>query len=116
MVEYALLRGPKAAFRAWSETPAEERVSLLLELSRVIQRRRLEMAAWMAFEVGKSWPKRCRRREAIDFCEFYAREALRLAGPQELVEYPARRIPVLTSHGVALVVPVELPAGNSSRG
>ena len=106
MVESAVCAA-ETAFTTWSETPAEERVRLLLELSRVMQRRRLEMAAWMAFEVGKSWAEAdADVAEAIDFCEFYAREALRLSGPQEVVEYPGEEnslyyIPL----GIGLVIP-----------
>jgi 1-pyrroline-5-carboxylate dehydrogenase len=95
------------AFPAWAEKPAEERVRLLLALSRIMQRRRLELVAWMGFEVGKSWTEAdADVAEAIDFCEFYAREALRLAGPQDLFEFQGEEnhlyyIPL----GVGLVIP-----------
>jgi 1-pyrroline-5-carboxylate dehydrogenase len=43
------------------------------------------MAAWMVFEVGKSWAEAdADVAEAIDFCDFYGSEMLRLAGPQPL--------------------------------
>ena len=44
----------------------------------------------MIFEVGKSWAEAdADTAEAIDFCEFYGREALRYAGPQPR-PYPRR--------------------------
>jgi 1-pyrroline-5-carboxylate dehydrogenase len=43
------------------------------------------MAAWMCYEVGKNWAEADGDiAETIDFCEFYGREMLRLAGPQPL--------------------------------
>ncbi|RPJ80699.1 MAG: L-glutamate gamma-semialdehyde dehydrogenase, partial [Acidobacteria bacterium] len=75
----------EAAYETWRQKAAEERVSLLLRLSQIMQERRLELAAWMIFEVGKSWTEAdADVAEAIDFCEFYAREALRLGRPQEV--------------------------------
>ncbi len=76
----------EAAYQTWSQRPAEERVLLLLKLSQIMQERRLELAAWMVFEVGKSWVEAdADVAEAIDFCEFYAREAIiRLGGPQDV--------------------------------
>ena len=84
LVQQAVAEAEKA-FGAWSQRSTEERVSMLLRLSQIMQERRLELAAWMVFEVGKSWAEAdADVAEAIDFCEFYAREALRLAGPQEV--------------------------------
>ena len=68
-------------FRRWSRTPAEERVRLLLDAARILRTRKLEFDAWLVYEAGKTWPEAeadvC---EAIDFCEYYAREAARMAG------------------------------------
>ncbi len=97
----------EAAFVTWSQKSPQERVSLLLKLSGIMQERRLELAAWMILEVGKSWTEAdADVAEAIDFCEFYAREALRLGGPQELIPITGEEnhlyyIPL----GVGLVIP-----------
>ncbi len=86
MVDRAIAVAEKT-FQSWSRTDAEKRVEYLLEFSRIMQRRRLELAAWMVVEVGKSWIEAdADVAEAIDFAEFYAREMLRLAGPQPLVK------------------------------
>lgn len=75
----------EAAFSWWRETAAEERVGRLLGLSAILQQRRFDFAALMVLEVGKSWAEAdADVAEAIDFCEFYSREALRLAGPRKL--------------------------------
>ncbi len=102
-----IIRAAEAGFQVWSRTPAEERVRKVLAVSEKMRTRRLELAAWMVVEVGKSWAEADGDvAEAVDFCEFYAREMLRLAGPQPLVPYPGeenelRYIPL----GVGVVIP-----------
>src|ERR1022692_4839696 len=64
-----------SAFAQWSRTPAEERVRLLLEASRILRSRKFEFDAWLVYEAGKTWPEAdADVSEAIDFCEYYARE------------------------------------------
>ena len=77
------------AFESWSRTPAEERVSLLLNAAQIIRARSFEFRAWLTFEVGKNWAEAdADVGETIDFLEFYAREALRLASAQTPIQYP----------------------------
>lgn len=96
-----------AAYRSWSRTPAAERVRYVVEIARRMRERRLELAAWMVIETGKSWVEAdADLAEAVDFCEFYAREMLRLAGPQPLVPYEPeenelRYIPL----GIGVIIP-----------
>ena len=53
--------------------------------AQIMRERKFYYAAWMTYEVGKSWAEADGDvAEAIDFCEFYARECLRLGGPQPL--------------------------------
>ncbi|HVX13786.1 MAG TPA: L-glutamate gamma-semialdehyde dehydrogenase [Pirellulales bacterium] len=72
----------KRALPAWSGLGAEVRAAVLRRAAGVLRRRRFELAAWEVFECGKGWREAdadiC---EAIDFCEFYAREAVLLQGP-----------------------------------
>ena len=66
------------AFGMWCRMPAEARASTILRLAGVMRRRRLELAAWLVLEVSKNWSEAdADVAEAIDFCEFYAREAIR---------------------------------------
>ena len=75
------------AFQSWSRTPYEKRANILFKAAKIARRRRYEINAWMVREVGKNWAEAdADTAEAIDFLEFYAREMLRLGGPQPLVQ------------------------------
>ncbi len=81
-----------ATFETWKKVPAEERAGVLFRTAGILRARRFESNAWMILEVGKSWPEAdADTAEAIDFCEFYGREALRYAGPQPLTPYPGEK-------------------------
>jgi 1-pyrroline-5-carboxylate dehydrogenase len=80
------------AFDAWSRTTVEDRVSLLLGAAEMIRRRKFEFMAWLTYEVGKNWAEAdADVGETIDFLEFYAREALRLAAATTPIQYPGER-------------------------
>ena len=75
------------AFDTWSRVNFEKRASVLFKAARIARRRRYEINAWMVLEVGKNWAEAdADTAEAIDFLEFYAREMLRLGGPQPVVK------------------------------
>ena len=64
---------------------------MLLEAARILRARKMEFDAWLVLEAGKTWPEaEADVSEAIDFCEYYAREMLRLAGPHRVVPAPRR--------------------------
>ena len=74
-----------AAFKAWSATPAAERIDLVFRVAALMRQRKHELSAWMIHEVSKTWAEADGdTAEAIDFCEFYAREMLRYSEPQPL--------------------------------
>ena len=76
-------------FASWRRVPAEERAAVLFRAAEILRKKRFENNAWMILEVGKSWAEAdADTAEAIDFCEFYGREALRYAGPQPLTRIP----------------------------
>ena len=80
------------AFASWSRTSAEERAGLLLRTAELIRKRKHEFSAWMIFEVSKNWAEAdADTCETIDFLEFYAREALRLAKAEPPVQLPGER-------------------------
>jgi len=79
-------------FPLWRRTPAEERAAMLLRAASILRRRKMEFDAWLVFEAGKTWPEaEADVSEAIDFCEYYAREMLRLAGSHPTVQFPGER-------------------------
>jgi 1-pyrroline-5-carboxylate dehydrogenase len=94
-------------FEKWKRVPAQERAILLLRAANLLRARRFECNAWMILEAGKSWVEAdADTAEAIDFCDFYGREAIRYAGPQPLVpiageESELRYIPL----GAGAVIP-----------
>jgi 1-pyrroline-5-carboxylate dehydrogenase len=95
------------AYESWSRTPVEERAQLLFRVGDIIRRRKHEFSAWMIFEVSKNYAEAdADIAELIDFCEFYGREALRLAKPEPPIQLPGERdslwyIPL----GVGIVIP-----------
>jgi 1-pyrroline-5-carboxylate dehydrogenase len=95
------------AFATWSRVDPEARARYLFKAAAAMRRKRFELAAWMVYEVSKSWVEAdvdiC---ELIDFCDYYGRQALKLAGPQPVVPWPGeenemRYIPL----GVGIVIP-----------
>jgi 1-pyrroline-5-carboxylate dehydrogenase len=96
-----------AAFRDWSRTPAADRVALLLEAARILRVRKMEFDAWLVLEAGKTWPEaEADVSEAIDFCEYYAREMQRLSGPQPVVQLPGESDEMIyVPLGVGVVIP-----------
>ncbi len=71
------------AFPRWRDTPAQERAQCLFRAAAIMRRRRLELAAWEVYECAKPWREAdADVAEAIDFCEYYGRETLRLATPR----------------------------------
>ena len=96
-----------AAFASWSRTPAEKRAEILFHATAILRRRRAEFNAWLVFEAGKTWPEaEAETCEAIDFCDYYARQMLRWNSPDPLVQLPGERgvlryLPL----GVGVIVP-----------
>jgi 1-pyrroline-5-carboxylate dehydrogenase len=95
------------AFATWSQTSVEERASLLFRVADVMRQRKLEFMAWLVFEVSKNWFEAdADISETIDFCEFYAREALRFAKAEPPVQLPGERDSLMyIPLGVGAVIP-----------
>ncbi len=73
------------AFADWSKWQPAERARLLFKAAALLRRRKHVFSATMVYEAGKTWPEAdADTAEAIDFLEYYAREALRLSLPQTL--------------------------------
>ena len=95
------------AFKSWSRVSVEERANCLFKASDIMRERRMELAAWMVYEVGKSWAEADGDvAETIDFLEFYGQEALRYSGKKEVVSFSGESpymeyIPL----GVGIIIP-----------
>ena len=95
------------AFDSWKYVPLEERASLLFRVADKLRERKFEFGAWMVFEVSKNWAEAdADVAETIDFCEYYAREALRLSKVRTDIQLPGEHdslhyIPL----GVGAVIP-----------
>ncbi|MCW2998781.1 MAG: aldehyde dehydrogenase family protein, partial [Solirubrobacterales bacterium] len=98
--------------------PAIERADVLVRAAAQLRARRLPLAALLLRETAKPWPEAdadvC---EAIDFLEYYARHAIALEQPRELVHVAGERnVLTYTARGVAAVIApwnfaLAIPAG-----
>lgn len=94
------------AFPGWRSTPPEERARLLQRAAALLRARRAELAAWILYETGKPWREAdADVAEAIDFVNYYTRQAVELLPPRRLGDRPGEvnwylREPV----GVAAVI------------
>lgn len=95
------------AFETWKNTPASERAEYLFKMASIMRERKFELAATMTLEDGKSWVEAdADVAEAIDFCEFYGREALRYGETQQCVPWPGEKNElVYIPLGVGVVIP-----------
>ena len=114
----AAVEAAERGFREWSARSAAERAEVLARAAAMLRERRLELAALQVRECAKPWAEAdgdvC---EAIDFLEYYAREALVLDEGRELVQVPGERNTMrYAPRGVAAVIapwnfPLAIPCG-----
>ena len=114
----AAVQAAAAAAREWSERPASDRAQTLVAAADLLRRHRLDLAALEVRECAKPWGEAdgdvC---EAIDFLEYYAREAVLLEDGPELVQVPGERNTLrYRGRGVAAVIapwnfPIAIPCG-----
>lgn len=95
------------AFESWRQLSLPERAAYLFKAAALLRERRFLYDALLVLEVGKSWPEADGDiAEAIDFLEFYAREALRYAQTQPVVPIEGEQNElVYIPLGVGAVIP-----------
>ncbi len=87
-VERAIQAASKA-FPAWRDTPPPVRADILVKAAQATRERIFKFAAGQVLEIGKQWEQAYADvSEAIDFLEYYAREAIRLGAPRRLGTAP----------------------------
>ncbi len=97
----------QSAFESWKRTSAAQRAELLFRVAHSVRQHKFEWCAWLVYEVGKNWAEAdADISEAIDFAEFYGREAMRLDKSTPPIQYLGERdelhyIPL----GVGAVIP-----------
>jgi 1-pyrroline-5-carboxylate dehydrogenase len=95
------------AFESWSRTSWEERIALLFRTTELLRERKFELMAWLVYEVSKNWAEADGDiAETIDFCNFYAYEALRLSRAKAPVQLPGEHDQIFyIPLGVGAVIP-----------
>ncbi len=96
-----------AFFPEWKRVSPKDRSALLMRAAAILRERKFEFDAWLVVEAGKPWPEaEAEVSEAIDFCEYYAREMLRVADPPALTQLPGERDQmVYLPLGAGMVIP-----------
>lgn len=106
------------AWRHWADESIERRADVLFGAAGWMRERRFQLAALVILEVGKPWAEAdAEVCEAIDFCEYYGRQMLRL-GLGAPVDSPPGESNALRyqSRGVVAVIapwnfPLAIPCG-----
>jgi 1-pyrroline-5-carboxylate dehydrogenase len=95
------------AFKKWRTMEAKARASVLFKLAGLIRKHRLELDAWLVYELDKPWDEADGEvAEAVDFLEWYARRALDLEKPANLSSHPEEANELLNMPmGVGVVIP-----------
>jgi len=95
------------AFPGWSARTAEERAGMVHRVGDLIANHKYEFAAWQTYEAGKNWAEaEADVAEAIDFCRYYAHQALVLAQPVPVHAYPGEtNTSWLQPIGAGVVIP-----------
>ena len=109
-------RAANGAFESWRKVPPRARRLLFKAAAEHAAAQARVQRAWLVYEVSKSWAEADGdTAEAIDFCEFYGREMLRLPGRSRSRRCRARTTScVYIPLGVGRGDPaVELPAARS---
>jgi RHH-type proline utilization regulon transcriptional repressor/proline dehydrogenase/delta 1-pyrroline-5-carboxylate dehydrogenase len=107
----------------WGRRTAAERAETLVRAAEVMRRRRHELAALQVRECAKPWPEAdadvC---EAIDFLEYYARQAVELDAHGALLQAPGEHnVMRFRPRGVCAVIapwnfPLAIPTGMVAGG
>jgi len=93
-------------FPEWKNASVKERAAVLFRAAELMRQRRMELAGWELFEVGKGWREAdADVAEAIDYLEYYGREMMRLSAPRVTQPLPGEsNIYLYEPRGIAAVI------------
>jgi 1-pyrroline-5-carboxylate dehydrogenase len=96
-----------AYFPTWAEVSFTQRAECLVRAAEIFRERKYEFDAWLVLEAGKTWAEaEADVSEAIDFCEYYARQAVKLANPEPVVQLSGERDEMIyVPLGVGIIIP-----------
>ena len=81
----AAITAAREYFPTWRDTPPWERAQVLIRAAKIMRERRHDLNALLVYEAGKPWREAdADVVEAIDFMEYYAREAIRVTTPLKM--------------------------------
>ncbi len=100
------LKAAAAYFSQWRDTAAPQRAGTLFRAAEIMRQRRMELAAWEVFEVGKGWREAdADVAEAIDYLEYYGREMLRLTKVRVTQQIPGEsNVYLYEPRGIAAII------------
>ncbi len=103
----AALAAAWEAFPAWAATPASARAEIIHRIGDIMEDRIHEFSAWMTLEAGKNYAEsEADTAEAIDFCRYYAHQAIDMAAPVAVYEFPGEtNESFLMALGAGVVIP-----------
>jgi RHH-type proline utilization regulon transcriptional repressor/proline dehydrogenase/delta 1-pyrroline-5-carboxylate dehydrogenase len=83
------IEGLRASLPSWESTPTGERADILRKAAALMRARRHALSALIIREAGKPWREAdADVAEAIDFCDYYADEAVRCLTPRLTMPVP----------------------------
>ena len=94
-------------FPKWSQTPAQDRIDMAFNAAAIIRERKMEFNAWLVVESGKTWAEaEGEVAEAIDFCDYYARQMQKMANPEPVVQMPGEKDEMIyLPLGAGIIIP-----------
>ena len=94
-------------FPQWSQTPAADRIAMAHKAAAIIRERKMEFNAWLVVESGKTWAEaEGEVSEAIDFCDYYARQMHKMANPEPVVQLPGEKDEMIyIPLGAGIIIP-----------
>lgn len=104
--------------KSWGKTSYLHRAEIIRNAARLMRRKKHDLSALIIFESGKTWREAdADVAEAIDFCNYYADQMLRLGGPIPTSDIPGEENYYLYQpRGIAVVIspwnfPLAIPCG-----